>query len=427
MRDVTLACFVLAAACAAGVEAVPQQPSAPLQVAAIEVSGARRYTAAEVTRLSGLQPGKPVTAADLEAVIKRMAGTGLFKRLNYRYATAAGRTTVTLEIEEADWTMPVVFDNFVWFKDEELTAALRQNIPSFDGTVPVTEGISELVTRELQQILAAKQIPGRVDFVPQGSLNTGIERFVFRVTDPGPKLCSVAFSGASAIKEAELAAVFGATVGAEYSRQYIVGASRGTLTDMYRRRGYWRARIDPPAATLVQEPACSGASLVLKVDEGAPYTWDRAEWSGNAAIPAADLDPLLGFKAGDVADVSKLDNGLRQLKKAYGKQGYIGQRATYAPRLDDGARKAVFAIKVEEGPQFRTGTIEFPGLAPADAETLAKKWQLRPGDVFDASYPDRFFLEEIRPRLPRTAKPPSIESRVDEPNRVVHVRFVFRN
>ena len=139
-----------------------------------------------------------MTTADLDAAIQRMAATGLFKKLNYRYATAAGRTTVTFDIEEADWTMPVVFDNFVWFKDEELIATLKQTIPSFDGTAPNTEGIADLISRELQKAIAARKIAGRIDFVPQGTIK-GIDSFAFRVVDPAPKLCSIGFSGRKAI------------------------------------------------------------------------------------------------------------------------------------------------------------------------------------------------------------------------------------
>jgi hypothetical protein len=54
---------------------------------------------------------------------------------------------VTFTIEEAEWTMPVLLDNFVWFKDDEIVTALRQRIPSFDGTAPILEGVTGRRTR----------------------------------------------------------------------------------------------------------------------------------------------------------------------------------------------------------------------------------------------------------------------------------------
>ena len=123
--------------------------------------------------------------------------------------------------------------------------------------------------------------------------------------------------------------------------------------------------------------------------------------------------------------MTRLDEGLRRVQRAYGQRGYVLERATYTPRPDDLTRRVAFEIRVEEGPQFRMGTVEFPGLVPGDAAGLLARWQLKAGDVFDASYPDRFMDEEIVPRIPRGARMPAIESRADQQNRVIHVRYVF--
>jgi cell division septal protein FtsQ len=90
-----------------------QQPAAgaTYQLAAVQVAGAKRYSADDVTRLSGLAIGKPVTVAELQPAADRLASSGLFKELRYRYVTAAKQLTVILEFEEADWTVPVIFDN----------------------------------------------------------------------------------------------------------------------------------------------------------------------------------------------------------------------------------------------------------------------------------------------------------------------------
>ena len=52
--------------------------------------------------------------------------------------SSGSRLDVTFDIEEPPWSMPVVFDNFVWLRDEELLAAVEQDVPTFDGTLPVS-------------------------------------------------------------------------------------------------------------------------------------------------------------------------------------------------------------------------------------------------------------------------------------------------
>jgi outer membrane protein assembly factor BamA len=142
-------------------------------------------------------------------------------------------------------------------------------------------------------------------------------------------------------------------------------------------------------------------------------------------MSSTELDALLGLKSGDVAGAIQLEDGLRRVNRAYATRGYLIQRSTYTPRLDDANGRVSFEIKVAEGPQFRLGAVEFVNLPPPDAAALRKAWRLNPGDVYDSSYPDRFVKEEIQPRFPPAAKAPRAETTLDVKKAVVNVRFVF--
>lgn len=175
----------------AGTAGLPQSASAPHQLAGVQVVGARRYAPADIAKLSGLAVGAPVSIADLEPIAERLAATGLFKNLSYRYVTAGRKMTVVFEIEEADWTIPVIFDNFVWFTDEELVTGVRAEVPSFDGTAPPSEGMPDLIVRSLQGLLKARGLPGQAHFSPQADLVSGKMQYLFSVREPAPKLCAL--------------------------------------------------------------------------------------------------------------------------------------------------------------------------------------------------------------------------------------------
>lgn len=403
-----------------------QPPAATYQLEAVKYVGTKRYAPDDVTRLSGLAVGKPIRVADLQPAAEKLAASGLFTTLQYRYAVNGRQMTVTFEIEEAAWTVPVVFDNFVWFTDEELTAAVRREVPSFDGTLPTTEGSASLVTRALGKLLASRQLPGQVGLFPQADLkgkkvDASAMKYLFKVTDPAPKVCSVLVKGASPAIERDLLAAAGSLTGSDYSRFYVKGMSEGTLLDIYHRSGFWRAAFAAPQPA-AEGASCPGVSLVLSVNEGPQFAFDKAEWRGNAALSAADLDALLAIPAGKVADGSLIDAGLLRVKKAYAKHGYLMASSRMAPRLDDGAKTAAFEVHVAEGPQFRMGTVEFVGLAPSDAESLSKKWKLAAGDVYDDTYPGEF-MKEIR--AARRAGP-SEQMQLDQERHVVNLRFVFK-
>ena len=87
----------------------------------------------------------------------------------------------------------------------------------------------------------------------------------------------------------------------------------------------------------------------------------------------------------------------------------------------------VLVFTVDEGPQFRMGTLTFPGLDAAGAAALTKAWRLKAGDVYDASYSDTFVTDVIRPRLRPGTKPPNVRLGVPEDAHVVNVAIVFGN
>ena len=101
--------------------AVPAQTRARL--AKIEVLGIKRMTTAQVIALTGLEIGQPIDNSLLDAASDKLLKSGLFRHLSYRVHIAADQATVIFEIEESARNLPVVFENFVWFTDDELLAA----------------------------------------------------------------------------------------------------------------------------------------------------------------------------------------------------------------------------------------------------------------------------------------------------------------
>ena len=400
----------------------PQQPPAPaaFQLGAVSVTGTSRYTPGEVVRLSALKAGQPVLPSDLDNTVRQMSSTGLFASLKYRYATSGTRLDVTFEIEEPRWSMPVVFDNFVWLRDEELLAAVKQNVPTFDGTLPVNSEVTSYMTSVLQHLLDERQIRGRVEFVLHNNQTTGKSQYLFSVQGTGLGVCALRVTGASVIPESQLVAAAAELTRRDYSRLYLTELANGTLRTMYQQRGYWRAEFHDPVATVGTAPeACAGVSVTLHVDEGAPYMWDRAEWRGVSAMTTKELDAALGLKPGDVADVTKIETGLRQVRGAYRHLGYMQQRSTMTPRPDDATHRLVLDVAVEEGPQFRLGELTITGLAEQDADALRKKWTLTGGAVYDDSY-----IQQFRKENGNATRRLTLEPAVDAARKVIDLKIV---
>jgi outer membrane protein assembly factor BamA len=137
-------------------------------------------------------------------------------------------------------------------------------------------------------------------------------------------------------------------------------------------------------------------AVTLSVAEGPEFYWEKAEWTGNRIFTAEELDRLLGMKPKEVANQEKIDAGLTAVKRAYDTRGFIEAAVQPKEILDDSARLTTYNVKVDEGAQFHLGAVHFEGLPEFASNELLKSWQLKPGDVFDATYPNTF-VSQILP------------------------------
>jgi outer membrane protein insertion porin family len=131
-------------------------------------------------------------------------------------------------------------------------------------------------------------------------------------------------------------------------------------------------------------------AVVLSVEEGPEFYWEKAEWTGNRVFTVEELDHLLGMKPKEVANQEKIDAGLTAIKRAYDTRGFIEAAVKPKEILDDTARLTTYNVAVDEGAQFHLGMVHFEGLPEVASKELIKSWQLKPGDVYDASYPSAF-------------------------------------
>lgn len=395
--------FVIALLIFAGIaghmpRALAQQPAATpqMRLVKIEVKGLERLTPEQVVSASGLQTGQAVDAAALDAAAERLLAGGMFRKLSYHLTSTRGEAVVTFDVEEAKVSLPVVFDNFVWFDDADLVAALRTAIPSFDGTLPDTNGAISTATRALQDLLRRHNLPGRVEYMPSGDLTGTIRQHVFVVKDVKLPICSLRIPGANAILESVLLARARPLIGEDYSREFVTGFAKGTLLPLYRQKGRLRASFRDPIAKIAEsgsatEQGCAqGVNVTMPVDEGVAYLWQTARWSGNTALTAAQLDKALGMREGDLADGLKIDKGLSSVIAAYGRKGYITARLRPAPEFDESLRRVSYSVLVTEGPQYLMGTLTIVGLPEPETNRLRAEWKIASREPFDALYAREF-------------------------------------
>jgi outer membrane protein insertion porin family len=410
------------------------------KIGKIEFEGLSRLSADEVTAQTGLKIGEPFSLAALDAAGQRLVDTGLFKNVGYKTRPVKDQITIIFQLEEAKVASSrVVFDNFIWFTDEELMGAIKLELPSFDGTAPDTGNTVDRIIKALQRFLHAKKIEATVTYMPsQEDPSSPVQEHVFTVNGVPLPICTINFPGAQNISEAKLRESSKELRNSEYSRNFVRSFANRSLIPLYREVGQLKATFSPPLAKPEATATCNnGVEITLPVDEGHIYKWNKAEWAGNNALTAQELDPLLGMKAGQPANGRKVDEASRAIQKAYGRKGFLMVKLKSVPEFDEQALSVVYKMDVVEGPQFRMGKLDTRGFSETETARINEKWGLKAGDVYDEGYTDEFLKKHLgeilrdnfQQRAAQGRPAPSIktESKPDRKTLTVDVTITMTN
>jgi len=401
----------------------------------VEIVGLKRLNAQQVLDLSGLKVGDITKRDAIDAAAQKLMDSGLFKKLGYRMSIKGDEAVVTFDVEEAARNLPVVFENFVWFSEQEIARAIRQDVPFFDGTAPEAGGTADKIAAALRRLLQQKNIAGQVEFLPYVDTATGKVELLFTVKGVKIPVCSLHFPGADAIPEEDLIKAAQPLLKSDYSRKDTSGFALYTLFPLYRHIGHLRAQFQQPTASVEDSASCAGGvAVTIPVDEGVAYSWDKAEWIGNQVLTPDDLTAALGMKTGELADGIKIDKGIKELRRAYGGRGYIAVRSKEASTFDDSTKQVSYRFEITEGPRYFMGALIVNGLPAEDAESLKAKWTLGNNAVFDESYIDNFrqtplrdFVRSLTQRLGSSFRPNiEIEMKPDHQKQTVDVIITFK-
>jgi len=361
----------------------------------IQIVGLKRLTSDQVIALSGLQTGQAVDATALDAASAKLLQSGLFRRLGYRVRSANGAATVTFEVEESAVNLPVVFENFVWFSDEELAEAVRKDVPYFNGTAPANGDTTDKIAASLQRLIQSRNINGTVEYLPYVSKDK--QELVFTVKGAHVPVCSLHFPGATAVSEADLVKASRELLNSEYSRKDVATFAPIKLLPLYRHIGHLRAEFQTPTVALQSSAQCAGGvAVTIPVEEGLAYRWAKSIWDGNEKLTIEELATALGMNPGDLADGTKIDNGLKNVAKAYGRRGHLTASVKESIEYDDAASLVTYRFSISEGPRYFMGNLIVNGLPAADADQLKSKWTLGTNAVFDEGYVEEFHRTSLR-------------------------------
>jgi len=160
------------------------------KIAQIDTEGLQALSRENVIAMTELKVGDAFSVEAIDAAAQRLIDSGLFKNVGYRTRTTGVAVTITFQLEELKTnSSPVVFDNFIWFSDEDLTAVVKSVLPSFAGSIPDTGKSAEMIRQALQTLIVDRKLAGTVEYT---LTDTG---HLFRVGGVPLNICTLHFLG----------------------------------------------------------------------------------------------------------------------------------------------------------------------------------------------------------------------------------------
>jgi outer membrane protein assembly factor BamA len=389
------------------------------------VTGTKRYTPIEIIATTGLQLGQTVSEADFKRVSQQLGETGAFSDVAYTYQYSAQGTKLDFQVADSNQFIPVRFDNFVWFADQELVEKLHSRIPLFHGELPVAGGLIDQVSDALQTLLLERKLQGRADYMRTAHQDGPIEAFVFKVTGPTIHIHNVAFTGAAPAELPLLQAAAKDLKDQEYLRSILQVQAEKNLLPIYLERGYLKAAFGDSQAKIAQEnPQETVVDVDVPVDPGRQYKLTQIQWSGNTVFAPEKLQPLIHLQTGQYANAVQLGSDLVSAQKLYGTRGYLAARIHSVPQMDDAQSTVSYQLQVHEGDVYHMGELEIQGLDARTTARLVEGWKLRGGDVYDGSYAQQF-LNDTNHVMPLVPWKISVHNSLNEKDKTVDVTLRF--
>ena len=351
--------------------------TAPLESVKAEGS---QLPQATILRLSGMEIGKPLDKPVIEQACKRLAGTGLFGSVSYKYGPGPKQGyAVTLELTDQPETIPAVID-IPGVNEDAVWQWLSTQYPTLGRKV--AESSQDFIASEIQRHLASALNGEPVVARPEGDLTTGKILVIFQPRTL-PQIGSISFNGVKEFRSEDLAARMQKAIGSEgFSERRFRMFLDGIVRQAYEEHGMYRVEFDRVSLTGTGGGA---VGVITDIKEGPRFTFGQVQLIGDN-LPVAAMLEAAAFPSGGVANWGDITQRIYKAEGRLKRTGYL--QATSHPKrvLHDDTRVLDVNISYTLGPLYHFGQVSFAGLSSPLEAKARSIWRMQTGSPYDMAY-----------------------------------------
>jgi outer membrane protein insertion porin family len=350
---------------------------------AIHFEGAPGLDSAELLRTSGLHQGVPLTKAEIEAGLQKLADTGSFTDLSYTVNDRA--LTITLTSAAGAQLLPVRFTNFVWWQPEELEHAVESRVPLYHGELSLTGSLTDSVKSALTAIARDKGLDITVTAERSTDPATHQQTVALSIEQPSIRFGTLHMDAVRPAFGASTVDLIGGLRGQDFDSALTSFTITHDGVDIFRNAGFLDATVDAP---VFSAPHSQGTTYTIDataaVHRGDLYRITQLQLAAPSPISESDLRKISDLKTGDSASPMGLTISGQRIARAYEALGYLAADSHTSSTLDNNAHTAAYAISITPGPLFHLDRVDASALPPAAQSALAHDRRLATGVVANA-------------------------------------------
>ncbi|HWW22939.1 MAG TPA: POTRA domain-containing protein [Edaphobacter sp.] len=159
--------------------------------------------------------------------------------------------------------------------------------------------------------------------------------------------------------------------------------------------GYFKAVVNEPTVSFItQQAGRKIADVTVKVNQGAQYRLREIQIQNATVFPSIQLQKLFHLQRGEFANITKLREGLENLRNLYATRGYVNFVAVPEAVVNESRRTIDLVVSVDEGKPFNFGQLYLEGVEPyaGAGKTLKDSWKLLEGKRYNSLELRRWFL-----------------------------------
>jgi hypothetical protein len=193
----------------------------------------------------------------------------------------------------------------------------------------------------------------------------------------------------------------------------------------FQERGYFKVTVEEPALLKGESP--QSAAITVRVTEGQKFYLREISFEGSSEIPAERMRQLFRIKSGDLFRISDIRGGLDELRKLFGKAGYVNFTAVPETIADDSEAVIDLVIDIDAGPPYFFGPLILNGPEPRAGvgRILLESYRPMIGKRYDSEWMERWGSEHKKLFAPDSSIEQALEFSLDQKEHVITVRLSF--